>query len=77
MKGGVELAHPRPAFVQSQDESPTAPDDEGGDVQEPMAHGLGLGLCQGAVKAALRISSGCDGGEQVPPGLAGVKPVKQ
>ena len=43
-EGFAEIVRPRPALIQSQDEPPPAADEKGGHMEDPVAHGLRLGL---------------------------------
>ena len=49
-KGGGQFAGPGPGLVEMHDEVTAAVGEDGGHVQDPVAHGLGLGLGQGALE---------------------------
>jgi hypothetical protein len=51
--GGVELAGPGPLGGQAQPEARGGPCEAGGDVQEPVTEGAGLGPGKLAVQAQL------------------------
>ena len=50
-EGPPERSSPGPGLVQAQDESPPAPHEDGGDVQDPVADRLRLGHLELAVEA--------------------------
>ena len=50
-EGPPERSSPGPGLVQAQDEPPPAPHEDGGDVQDPVADRLRLGLFELAVEA--------------------------
>ena len=46
-----EVVHPRPGLIEAQDESPGLVHEQSGHVEDPVAHGLRLGLGQRTVEA--------------------------